>query len=129
MKRLLYKQLLAWKAQDNRKPLLLQAALIVMALAMSDMIPGQPLKEMVSRSQANWIQWLLATPVQFVAGRRFYRQGWAELRHWSPGMNTLILLGSSAAYGYSVLAIVVPEIFPAGSAHRYFEASSGIIEP
>ncbi|MEB2312093.1 MAG: heavy metal translocating P-type ATPase [Sorangiineae bacterium] len=72
-------------------------------------------------------QLVLATPVQFGVGRRFYRQGWAELRHGSPGMNTLVMLGSSAAYFYSVAALVAPEVFPAGTAHLYFEASAVII--
>ena len=45
-----------------------------------------------------WLELLLATPVQFGAGRRFYRLAWAELRHLNPGMNTLVMMGSSAAY-------------------------------
>ncbi len=69
----------------------------------------------------------LATPVQFIVGKRFYRQGWAELSHRSPGMNTLVMMGSSAAYFYSVLALIAPGIFPAGTAHLYFEASAVII--
>ncbi len=78
---------------------------------------------------ATWhiAEWLLATPVQFWAARRFYRAGWGELRHASPGMNTLVMMGSSAAYGYSVLAIVAPGLFPAGTANLYFEAAAVII--
>jgi Cu+-exporting ATPase len=72
-------------------------------------------------------EWLLATPVQFWAGRRFYRAGWGELKHASPGMNTLVMMGSTAAYGYSVLAILVPGLFPAGTANLYFEAAAVII--
>jgi Cu+-exporting ATPase len=73
------------------------------------------------------VELLLATPVQFVAGWRFYRLAWAELRHLSPGMNTLVVMGSSAAYFYSLLAVLVPEIFPAGTANLYFEAAAVII--
>ena len=72
-------------------------------------------------------EWLLATPVQFWAGRRFYRAGWGELKHASPGMNTLVMLGSSAAYGYSVLAVLAPGLFPAGTANLYFEAAAVIV--
>ena len=72
-------------------------------------------------------EWLLATPVQFWAGRRFYRAGWGELKHASPGMNTLVMMGSSAAYGYSVLAILVPGLFPEGTANLYFEAAAVIV--
>ena len=74
-----------------------------------------------------WLELILATPVQFGAGRRFYRLGWAEIRHGGPGMNTLVMMGSSAAYFYSLLALLVPQIFPAGTANLYFEAAAVII--
>ncbi|MAF95013.1 MAG: copper-translocating P-type ATPase [Rhodospirillaceae bacterium] len=74
-----------------------------------------------------WVEFVLATPVQFYAGRRFYRHGWAELRHLSPGMNSLVMLGASAAYFYSLLALLVPAIFPEGTATTYFEATGVII--
>lgn len=69
----------------------------------------------------------LAAPVQLWAGRRFYRLGAAELRHRSPGMNTLVMLGSSAAFLYSLLVLVAPRLFPVGTAHTYFEASASIV--
>jgi Cu+-exporting ATPase len=75
----------------------------------------------------HWVQLALATPVQVVAGARFYRQGIAELRHRSPGMSTLVMLGSSAAYLYSLAAVVAPGAFPPGTAHVYFEAAAMII--
>ncbi len=75
----------------------------------------------------HWIELLLATPVQFVAGRRFYTQGWAEIRHGSPGMSSLVMMGSSAAYFYSLLAVLAPQIFPAGTANLYFEAAAVIV--
>jgi len=74
-----------------------------------------------------WIELLLATPVLFHSGRIFYRQGWAELRHASPGMSSLVMIGASAAYGYSLLALVAPGIFPAGTANSYFEAAGVIV--
>jgi len=102
----------------------------VVLLAMGPMIVpglGDAMARLFPPKAWHWLELLLATPVQFVAGRRFYRQGWAELRHFSPGMNTLVMLGSSAAYFYSFLTVVVPSIFPAGTANRYFEASAAII--
>jgi P-type Cu+ transporter len=74
-----------------------------------------------------WGGLLLAAPVQLWAGRRFYRRGLAELRHGSPGMSTLVMLGSSAAFFYSVAVLIAPGVFPPGTAHTYFEASSAII--
>ncbi len=74
-----------------------------------------------------WLELLLATPVVFIAGSRFYRHGWAELRHFNPGMSTLVMMGVSAAYFYSLLAIVLPDLFPQGTANIYFEAAAVIV--
>jgi Cu+-exporting ATPase len=69
-----------------------------------------------------WILWLLATPVQFWIGARFYRGAWASVKHGSGNMDLLVALGTSAAYFLSV-AIVVFEI------HQpvYFESSAVLI--
>ena len=74
-----------------------------------------------------WGGFLLATPVQVWAARHFYVRAWSEVRHASLGMSTLVALGSSAAYGYSLVALVAPAIFPVGTAHTYFEASTSIV--
>jgi Cu+-exporting ATPase len=105
-------------------------AIPVVLLAMGPMVVpglGDTMARVLPVKAWHWLELLLATPVQFIAGRRFYRQGWSELRHLSPGMNTLVMLGSSAAYFYSVTTVVAPSIFPAGTANRYFEASAVII--
>lgn len=80
-------------------------------------------------SHSGWglAELLLAAPVQFLAGRRFYHHGWAELRHLSPGMNSLVMIGSSAAWLYSVAALAVPAWFPEGTANLYFEAAAVIV--
>jgi len=72
-------------------------------------------------------QMLLAAPVLFWAGRRFLRQGWAELRGLSPGMSSLVMLGSGAAFTYSTLVLLAPGRFPPGTAHFYFEAAAVIV--
>jgi len=78
----------------------------------------------------DWIvQFLLATPVQFWAGGRFYRGMWAALRHGTADMNTLIATGTSAAYLYSAAATFAPGWF-AGSGVRpsvYYETAAIII--
>ncbi len=75
------------------------------------------------------VQFLLATPVQFWAGWRFYRGAWATARHRTADMNTLIAVGTSAAYGYSVVATFVPQVFSASGLEPtvYFETASIII--
>ena len=69
-----------------------------------------------------WLQWVLATPVQFWIGARFYRGAWASVKHGSGNMDLLVALGTSAAYFLSV-AIVVFDI------HQpvYFESSAVLI--
>jgi len=98
-------------------------------IAMGKGIPGLSgaMQSLFPEHTWMWIEFLLATPVQFYAGWRFYRTGWAELSHLSPGMNSLVMLGSSAAYFYSLLALAVPAIFPEGTATTYFEAAGVII--
>ncbi|HLG22531.1 MAG TPA: heavy metal translocating P-type ATPase, partial [Candidatus Manganitrophaceae bacterium] len=74
------------------------------------------------------LQFALATPVQFWAGRPFYRGAWATLKHRSADMNTLIAVGTSAAYFYSVAAAFFPALFPpAAAADVYFDTSAAII--
>ena len=70
---------------------------------------------------------LLASPVQFWAGWRFYRGAWAEARHLRANMDTLIAVGTSAAYGYSLVATFLPRFFPEGLAEVYFDTAVIII--
>lgn len=81
----------------------------------------------VGEQTLNWIMLALTAPVQFGPGLRFYKHGWAALKAHSPDMNTLVMLGTSAAFGYSLLVTLAPHLFPAGSAHVYFEASGVVI--
>jgi Cu+-exporting ATPase len=74
-----------------------------------------------------WLMFALATPVQFGPGLRFYRLGWPALKHRAPNMNSLVMIGTTAAYVYSVVAMLAPGIFPAGTAHVYYEASGVVI--
>ena len=69
----------------------------------------------------------LGTAVQFGPGRHFIRAGWSALRSGAPSMDTLVLLGTSAAYGYSVVATFAPGVLPAGADHVYFEAAATIV--
>ncbi len=75
------------------------------------------------------IQWALATPVQFWAGSRFYRGMWGTLKHGTADMNTLVAVGTSAAYFYSVIAILFPGLFTSSGlmTHLYFDTSATII--
>ena len=76
-----------------------------------------------------YLLWALATPVQFWAGWRFYRGAWGALRHRTADMNTLIAVGTSAAYLYSMVAVLFPGIFTGGGLEPdlYFDTSATII--
>jgi Cu+-exporting ATPase len=62
-----------------------------------------------------WLQLLLTTPVVFYSGAQFYKGAWAALRHRAADMNTLIAIGTGAAYVYSVAATVAPRVFAAAT--------------
>ncbi len=70
-----------------------------------------------------WLQALLATPVQFWLGARFYRAGWAALKNGSGNMDLLVALGTSAAFGLSLYLW----LWGGGHAHLYFEAAAVVI--
>ncbi len=74
-----------------------------------------------------YLFFVLATAVQFGPGLRFYEKGWPSLVRGAPDMNSLVMIGTSAAWGYSVVATFFPWFLPAGTAHVYFEASAVII--
>ncbi len=101
----------------------------LVAIAMGKMLPvvGEGMLSLMPERGWMWLELLLVIPVQFYAGAMFYRQGWAELKHVSPGMSSLVMLGASAAFLYSLLALLVPWIFPQGTAHSYFEAAGVIV--
>ena len=73
-----------------------------------------------------WLQWLLATPVQFWLGARFYRAGWKALRAGSGNMDLLVAIGTSAAYGLSSWLWLAGGAH-GSAAHLYFESSATVI--
>src|SRR5215475_1317078 len=87
--------------------LVLSVPLLVLSMG------GESLLHNISAVTTQWIELLLATPVVLWCGWRFFQRFWASLINRSPNMFTLIGLGTGAAYLYSVLAVVFPQIFPA----------------
>jgi P-type Cu+ transporter len=104
----------------------------VLFLAMSEMIPGQPVQHALSPRLLTFIQFALATPVVLWGGWPFFERGWASIVNRSPNMFTLIGIGTGAAWLYSVIATFLPNIFPAsfrghgGEVAVYFEAAAMI---
>jgi len=105
----------------------LPLTLVVLALAML----GERLHLMDMATQS-WVELVLSLPIVLWAGWPFFSRGWQSLVNRSPNMWTLIGLGTGAAFVYSVVATVAPELFPAsfmsmGRVGVYFEAAAVII--
>ena len=75
------------------------------------------------------LQLALATPIQFYVGSRFYRGAWSTAKHGTTDMNTLVALGTTVAYTYSLVATFLPTLFAIEGAapHVYFDTSAAII--
>ncbi len=104
----------------------------VLALGMSDLIPGQPLQHFLTMRAMGWIELVLATPVLLWGGWPFFERGWASLVNRSLNMFTLIALGTGTAFLYSLAAVLFPQMFTAtfrganGEVPVYFEAAAAI---
>jgi Cu+-exporting ATPase len=108
-------------------------ALPVFILAMvADLVPAW-LPDGLSMKAVQWIECVLATPVVLWGGWPFFVRGWQSVVTWNLNMFTLIGLGVSVAWTYSMVALLFPEIFPAvmqmegGLVHVYFEAAAVIV--
>ncbi len=105
----------------------------VFLIAMQDMIPGQPLRQMVHERVLALAQLLLATPVVLWGGKPFFERGWRSILNRSLNMFTLIALGTGTAYVYSIVAALVPSVLPysfyghGGHPAVYFEAAAVIV--
>lgn len=107
-------------------------AVPLLILTMGSMA-GLPFRDWLGERLAIWIELILATPVVLWAAQPFFVRGWHSIINRSPNMWTLIMLGVGAAYGYSVIATLIPGVFPAGFRQHggqvavYFEASAVIV--
>ena len=116
---------------DTRRRLIVAAILTIPLLAG---LASMTIAPFLPAALTNpWLQLALATPVQFYAGWPFYKGAWKVARHRATDMNTLIAVGTSAAYFYSVAAIFFPTFFEAAGVASgeqlplYFDTSSAII--
>ena len=79
-------------------------------------------------TQNSWyLQFVLTTLVLFVPGLRFYKKGIPALLHGAPDMNSLVAMGTLAAWGFSVVATFLPGLLPAGTVNVYYEAAAVIV--
>ena len=105
----------------------------VLLIAMRNAFGLSFLEELIGARLLHWIEFILATPVVLWGGWIFYVRAWKSIVSWNLNMFTLIGLGTSVAYVYSVVALLFPQIFPQsfrsanGTVGVYFEAAAVII--
>ncbi|WP_028732221.1 heavy metal translocating P-type ATPase [Rhizobium leguminosarum] len=95
----------------------------------SHVIPGvhEFIMDVVGMRQSLYLQFALATVVLFGPGLAFFRKGVPNLLRLAPDMNSLVVLGTSAAWAYSVVATFLPAALPAGTVNVYYEAAAVIV--
>nr|NQU90281.1 copper-translocating P-type ATPase [Bacteroidota bacterium] len=123
----------AYKQMSKKFWIALILAVPVLIIAMSEFIPFLNPESIAPEKVWNWIEFVLATPVLFYSSWDFFRRGWSSIVRWTPNMWTLISIGVGAAYIFSVVALLLPGIFPpqfqdgSGNVHIYFEAAAVIL--
>ena len=105
----------------------------LLLFGMSDMLASNPFHGVVSHPLFNWFQLILSAPVVLWGGLPFFKRGFESILNKSPNMFTLIALGTGAAFGYSLLATLFPNLFPVsfrnphtGLIGVYYEAAAVI---
>ena len=122
-----YKKLLKkfWIASAFTLPIFL--------VAMSEMIHNNPLYDLMTQKYWNWVQFALSLPVVFYATWMFFERAYRSIKTWNLNMFTLIGIGAGVAWLFSVIGMLLPEVFPpqfktpSGAVHVYFEAATVIL--
>lgn len=105
----------------------------IFIIAMSEMIPNNPLYDLMGQKQWNWVQFFLSIPVVFYATWMFFERAYRSIKTWNLNMFTLIGIGAGVAWLFSVLGMLFPDFFPDqfkshhGAVHVYFEAATVIL--
>lgn len=105
----------------------------IFVIAMSEMLPKNPLYALMELRYWNWMQFVLSVPVVFHATWMFFERAYRSIRSWNLNMFTLIGIGAGVAWLFSVFGLVFPDFFPAqfktgsGTVHVYFEAATVIL--
>ena len=105
----------------------------IFIISMMDMLPHNPLNNIMGLKYWNWVEFALSIPVVFYATWMFFQRAWRSVITWNLNMFTLIGIGSGVAWIFSVVAMFFPDIFPdqfktaQGTVFVYFEASTVIL--
>lgn len=105
----------------------------IFIIAMSEMIPNNPLYDLMGQKQWNWVQFFLSIPVVFYATWMFFERAYRSIKTWNLNMFTLIGIGAGVAWLFSVVGMLFPDFFPEQfkshheAVHVYFEAATVIL--
>ena len=105
----------------------------VFAIAMSEMLPHNPLMQIMDMAKWNWVQFILTLPVVFYACWMFFVRAWKSIITWNLNMFTLVGIGTGVAFLFSIVGMLFPSFFPnefkteSGTVHLYFEATTVIL--
>ena len=105
----------------------------IFIIAMSEMIPNNPLYDWLPMKFWNWTQFFLSIPVVFYATWMFFERAYRSIKTWHLNMFTLIGIGAGVAWVFSVFGMLFPDFFPeqfkteVGTVHVYFEAATVIL--
>jgi Cu+-exporting ATPase len=104
----------------------------LLVVMISDLLPGHPIQHLLAGPSLGWVEFAFATPVVLWGGWPFFQRGLTSIVTRHLNMFTLISIGSGSAYLYSVVAVFLPQLFPAsfrdmsGQLGLYFEAAAVI---
>ena len=129
------------EAEDNQEYIYMRnrfwvsavLSLPLVLIAMRDMLGLGFIENVIGPKLLHWGEFILATPVVLWGGWVFYKRAWKSIVTWNLNMFTLIGLGTAVAYIYSLVAVFLPDIFPAafrseeGTVAVYFEAAAVIV--
>jgi Cu+-exporting ATPase len=105
----------------------------IFLIAMTDMIPNNPLYKVMDLKYWNWVELILSIPVVFYATWMFFGRAWRSIITWNLNMFTLIGIGAGVAWLFSLVALIFPGVFPdqfkteSGTVFVYFEAATVIL--
>ncbi|WP_288955459.1 heavy metal translocating P-type ATPase [uncultured Polaribacter sp.] len=105
----------------------------IFIIAMSEMLNNNPLYDIMEQKYWNWIQFALSIPVVFYATWMFFERAYKSIKTWNLNMFTLIGIGAGVAWLFSVVGMLIPDVFPeqfkteSGAVHVYFEAATVIL--
>lgn len=105
----------------------------IFIIAMTEMVPNNPLFKLMDLKYWNWVQFVFSLPVVFYATWMFFERAWRSVVTWKLNMFTLIGIGAGVAWLFSIVAMIFPNVFPDqfkthhGTVYVYFEAATVIL--